>query len=197
RPGWPTEFAANDGEGPFPADYEMDPEIVNYPGQEGMTAEALRALPSLSLVTDLPNLWDPQQGVYWNAIQKTRLWERPISVEWIDPTGGPGFTAGAGVRVHGQASRKPARTPKKSLRIYFRAEYGLGKLNFPVFNDPGGLAKFDRLLLRNGGNRSWPYWDRDQRREADYVNDEWARRTQREMGGLNARGRSEEHTSEL
>lgn len=187
-PGWPTEFAATDLEGPYPADYEMDPEIVDHPSYAGKLAAALRALPSVSIVSDLPNWWDPVSGIYFNAIQKSVLWERPLSIEWVDPAGAPGFTANAGVRLHGQASRKPHRTPKKTLRVYFRTTYGPGKLAFPLFDDPGGISQFDRLLLRNGGNRSWPYWDRDQRREADYVADEWARRAQLEMGGLNARG---------
>ncbi len=186
--GWPTEFAASDLEGPYPADYEVDPEVVDHPSYAGMMVPVLLSLPSISLVSDLPNWWDPTTGIYYNAIQKGVMWERPVSIEWIDPAGGAGFSVNAGIRLHGQASRKPHRTPKKTLRVYFRTTYGPGKLTFQFFDDAGGVARFDRILLRNGGNRSWPYWDRDQRREADYVADEWARRAQREMGGLNARG---------
>ncbi|HEU5090378.1 MAG TPA: MBG domain-containing protein, partial [Roseiflexaceae bacterium] len=38
------------------------------------------------------------------------------------------------------------------------------------------------------GNRSWSYFDRDQRREADYINDEFARRSWLDMGNLAPHG---------
>ena len=74
-------------------------------------------------------------------------------------------------------SRRPHRTPKKTFRIYFRGvEYGVTKLDYKLFADNDAVSKFDRILLRGGGNRSYPYFDFSQRREADYINDEFARR---------------------
>jgi hypothetical protein len=202
-PGWPAEFAASDKmhdfAGPFPADYGMDPDIVNHPHYSNILEDALLSLPSISVVTDLPNLWDPDFGIYYNPKQnegssdsrldpKGNRWERPISIELIDPSGRPGFSENGGARIQGQGSRHPQNTPKKTLRIYFRSSYGTDKLDYGLFADLDPVNRFDRIVLRNGGNRTWPYWDRDQRRETDYVNDEWSRYTWLQMGHLTAHG---------
>jgi CotH kinase protein/Fn3 associated len=188
---WPTIFAANDGKGPYPADYEMDPQVVSHPNYSGTHAlpDVLRALPSISIVTDPRHLWDPVSGIYHNQIEEGALWERPISVEWIDPTGvSRGFSERAGMRIHGNSSRRPYRTPKKSFRLVFGSAYGNSSLNFRVFDDPAAVGKFERLVLRGGSNYSWLRNDRDQRRKTDFIADEFARRTWLEMGGLASRG---------
>jgi hypothetical protein len=190
--GFPKVFAADDGYGPYPADYEMDPEIVDSPRYSNQIDKALTSIPTVSITTDLANLFDPMTGIYPNSNAKGSDWERPISIELIDPAGGKGFTTNAGLRMHGQASRRPFNTPKKSMRIYFKAKYGNGKLKYDLFAAHGEkfapVRKFDHLILRNGGNRSYPFWDRDQRRDADYVNDEWAREAFLDMGGLAPHG---------
>lgn len=190
--GWPSFFAANTSDGRnYLAYYEMAPEIVNHASNSGQFEAAMRSLPSISLVTDQPNLWDPAKGIYYNPSEKGSAWERPVSLEWIAPNGDvtAGFTINAGARIHGQASRRPHRTPKKTFRIYFRGvEYGVTKLDYKLFADNDAVSKFDRILLRGGGNRSYPYFDSSQRREADYINDEFARRIFLQMGGLAAHG---------
>ena len=190
--GFPKFFAADDGYGPYPADYEMDPEIVDNPRYSGQINEALTSVPTVSITTDLPNMFGPAKGIYYNATEKGDKWERRVSLEMIDPAGGKGFTTNAGLRIHGQASRRPSNTPKKSMRIYFRREYGNGKLKQNLFVKRGEkyapVAKFDHLILRNGGNRSYHYWDRDQRRDADYVNDQWARDAFLDMGWIAPHG---------
>jgi|GEM_PF-1345337 len=199
-PGWPSFFAANtDTYGPYPADYEMDPAIVNHANYTNKIEDMLRSIPTISLVTDLPNLFDPNSGIYYNPNEKNgdpgsrpdplaNGWERPVSIEWINPDGTVGFGQMGGARMHGQASRRPKNTPKHTFRISFKKQYGAGKLDFALFDFGDPVAKFDQILLRNGGNRTWSYHDRDQRREADYANDEWSRRTWIQMGHLTARG---------
>jgi len=199
-PGWPSVFADNyDGNGPYPADYEMDPAIVNHPNYTDKIEGALLSIPTVSLVTDLPNLWDTGFGIYYNSHEKHgepgakidpkgNKWERAVSIEWINPDGTPGFGEMGGARMHGQASRKAKNTPKHTFRVSFKAQYGPTKLDFALFDFGDPVAKFDQILLRNGGNRTWSYHDRDQRREADYANDEWSRRTWIQMGHLTARG---------
>ena len=186
---WPAFFApSNSDGGPYPAYYEMAPEIVAHPNNASQLHSALLALPSISLVTDQPNLWDAAKGIYVNPNEKGKAWERPLSIEWIAATDA-GFSFNAGVRMHGQASRRPHRMPKKTFRVYFRgSDYGVPKLDYKLFADNDAVAKFDKILLRGGGNRSFPYFDRDQRREADYISDEFARRIFLEMGGLAAHG---------
>lgn len=212
--GWPKKFAADADTDPlsgiggyYPADYEVDPDVVNrYSSQfDG----ALKALPTMSMVTDQPNLWDPDYGIYYNSNAKEGLpvdpfnpasdtknnigitgkWERPVSLEWIDPNGvSTGFSVNAGIRINGQGSRRPKRTPKKSFKVYFKTAYGNSKLDFNMFDYADSVSKFDRIVIRNGGNRSYPYFDRDQRRQADYINDEWARRSWLQMGNLAPHG---------
>lgn len=194
--GWPSKFAADDSDGYYPADYEMDPEVVNHPFYSADFDASLQSLPSISINTDLPNLWDPSYGIYYNPNAKEPYdtdpkgtkWERPISIEMINPDGSAGFGELGGMRINGQASRRPNRQPKKSFRVYFKASYGTPKLDFQLFDQDDPVTKFDRIVLRNGGNRTWSYWDRDQRREADYVNDEWARRAWLRMGNLAPHG---------
>lgn len=187
-PGWPAFFAADDGNGPYPADYEMDAEIYNHANYRTIFDEAMQALPAISLVTDLPNLWSPTAGIYYNPNKKGDTWERAASIEWIDPAGGAGFAENVGIRLHGGASRRPYRTPKKTLRVYFRTIYGAPKLDFPVFADPNAVQRFDHLLLRGGSNRSWIWWETTQRRDTDYINDEFARVAALEMGQLAPHG---------
>ncbi|MEW5850134.1 MAG: CotH kinase family protein [Myxococcota bacterium] len=193
--GYPDEFADDDGDGPYPADYEMDPDVVEDREYVDAFPGALRGIPTVSVVTDIDNLFDEDKGIYYNASEKGDDWERPISVEWLDPARNESFGLNAGARIHGQGSRQPYRSPKKSLRLYFRSEYGESKLDFPVFSTSSptlanrdAARKFDLLLLRNGGNRSWPYFSSDQRADADYVNDEFARIAFRDMGHLAPHG---------
>ena len=194
--GWPSTFAKPDQYGYYPADYGMDPEVWNHANNSGKYDAVMKALPSISIVTDLPNLWDANSGIYYNPSAKEpqyhdplgTKWERPVSIEWINPDGTPGFEENAGMRLNGQANRRPFRQPKKSFKVYFKLAYGAPKLDYKLFNHDDAIAKFDRIVLRNGGNRSWSYFDRDQRRDADYVNDEWARRAWLEMGNLAPHG---------
>ena len=150
--GYPDTFAATDENGPYPADYEMDPEIVDHPRYAGNVDDALTAIGTVSIVTDIPNLFDPVTGIYYNPNEKGRIWERQINVEWIDPTGcGVEVTAHAGIRLHGQASRRPKRMPKKNMRLYFRGEYGTEDLDLNLFENRGEvwppISSFDRIIL--------------------------------------------------
>lgn len=187
---WPTLFAPKDSNGgPYLADYEMDPEIINHPNYATSFDQAMRSVATLSLVTDQPNLWGASTGIYNHPEQKGAAWERSASLEWIDPTGAtPGFSENLGIRLHGQASRRPYSQPKKTFRGYFTLEYGNKKLDFKLFDDNDAVSKFDRILMRGGGNRSWPFYDIRHRPDADYVNDEFVRRAWLDMGWLTPRG---------
>jgi hypothetical protein len=192
-PGWPNIFAITDLNGTYPADYEMDPDVVNHALNSSKFTDVLKALPSISLVTDLPNLWHATYGIYLNPNARGnspldplgKLWERPTSIEWINPDGTTGFTQIANASIDGQTSRRPHRQPKKNFRLAFGPT---GGLDFDLFDASVPASTFDQLILRNGGNRSWSYFDRDQRREADYINDEFARRAWLDMGNLAPHG---------
>ena len=47
--------------------------------------DALLSIPSVSLVTDVDHLFDPSTGIYVHPSGEGRRWERPVSVELLDP----------------------------------------------------------------------------------------------------------------
>jgi hypothetical protein len=150
-PGWPAAWGDND------VDYGMDPQVVGPEGSAARAAvvEALQAIPTMSLVTDLPNLFDAETGIYANAWNRGREWERPASLELIHPDGDEGFQVNAGIRIRGGYSRIE-RNPKHAFRVFFRSEYGPGKLRYPLFGDEG-VDAFDNIDLRTSQNYSWSY----------------------------------------
>ncbi|MEW5958344.1 MAG: lamin tail domain-containing protein [Chloroflexota bacterium] len=184
-PGFPQTWGGYQGS-PAPADYEMDPEVVNDPRYRAVIKEALQAIPSLSLVTDIANFHD----LYANPGRRGRAWERSVSVELIDPQQGePGFQINAGLRMHGELGRAE-NIPKHPLRLSFRREYGAARLHYPLF--PGSpVEEFDTLVLRSGVNRSYagfPRWP-EALQQTTYTRDEWLRASQLAMSGYGARGR--------
>ena len=57
------------------------------------------------------------------------------------------FSIPLGVKIGGGCTRL---YDQKSLDIYFRSDYGLPRLNYPLFSDKP-ITEFNRLSLRNGG----------------------------------------------
>ena len=145
------------------------------------------SLPVLSLVTDPTHLWDKKTGIYTHPWGRGRRWERPVTVEWLAPEGEAGFNVGAGLRLHGGASRG---TAKKSLRLYFRGEYGPRELAYPLFGPEPGQT-YDRLVLRAGAHDSWTCgdvaWCPSDR--VLYLRDQLMRDLHGAMGQVAARGR--------
>ena len=121
-----------------------------------------RLLPVLSLVTATNNLYG-RTGIMEfsprNTLNHGLAWERPVSVEWIRPDDNDGFQVDAGIRVAGgdyirgiYAYNTTALPQSKySFRLYFRGEYGQGRIRYPFF--PGTtISEFDTLHLRAGMN---------------------------------------------
>jgi hypothetical protein len=84
--------------------------------------DALLAIPSISLVTDLANLFDAQKGIFVNARGQGLTWERPVSAEWIYPDGRDDFQIDAGLRIRGVQRLAQSET---CFRLFFRTEYGV------------------------------------------------------------------------
>jgi len=174
---------------PVPADYAMDPKVVDDPRYRDTILDDLKSLPSLSLVTtpeDMfgsPGLWGTAAGIYSNPLGEGSDWERPMSAELIHADGRPGFQINGGVRIAGQWSRKPDGTPKHSFSLRFRRRYGPTHLVYPLFAG-GDVRTFDDLRLRAGQADALHYFAH----KAQYVHDQWGRDTQRAMGGLSADG---------
>jgi hypothetical protein len=103
-------------------------------------------LPMISLIVEPSDLWDPERGIYVNFDERGDAWERPIDVTYVDKDRRSGFHIPAGVRIHGGGSRP---FDKKSLRLYFRREYGASRLEYPLFAG-SKVQSFKRLVLHSG-----------------------------------------------
>ena len=126
------------------ADYEIDPQIVDNPAYTQDFLDGLRELPALSIASDVDDIFGTS-GIYRNP-QNSNL-EAAVSAEWILPDGSTGFQIDAGLRVSGGASRSPNNSPKHSLSLRFRSEYGAGRLNHDLF-DGSPVDSFNSLQLR-------------------------------------------------
>lgn len=185
-PGFPPTWGLppeDPAPGPVRASYGMHPGVVGDPLYRDRIGSDLRALPSVSLVAEPADLFDPERGIHMHPASQGRAWERPVSVELIPGAGPAGFQVDAGLRIAGVASRNHRHTLKKSFSLRFRAEYGPARLAYPLF--PGRVTRFDTLRLRAGFNDSFPYLPG----RGQYLRDAWARASQRDMGWLSARGR--------
>ncbi|MFH0758571.1 MAG: CotH kinase family protein [Bacteroidota bacterium] len=165
-------------------DLPMDPRVVYDPAYMGEMDVALTDIPSISLITDLDNLFDPSTGIYVNAYGHGFEWERECSVELINPDESDGFSVNAGLRIRGGWSRHDD-FPKHAFRLFFRSQYGDAKLNYPLFGDEG-VDRFDKIDLRTSQNYSWArYADR----RNTFLREVFSRDLQRDMGQPYTRSR--------
>ncbi|MCH8923034.1 MAG: lamin tail domain-containing protein, partial [Planctomycetes bacterium] len=149
-------------------------------------AESLLALPTMSIVMDVDDIFGSASGIYANTYERGIAWERPASVELIQPDGTTAFQINAGIRIQGNTSRNPDRNPKHSFRLVFREQYGDGKLNYRFFDD-SPVDEFDTLVLRSNSQDAWVDYP-EENRAGTFIRDQWARQTQLDMGQAAARG---------
>jgi hypothetical protein len=174
--------------------YGMDPDIVGVYNTVEEVQDSLLSIPTISMVTDLANLFDSSIGIFVNAGGDGMGWERPASFELIYPDGasGPGFPDGAddgfqvdaGVRIRGGYSRQGSN-PKHAFRLFFRNEYGDAKLKYPLFGDEGA-DEFDKVDLRTSQNYSWAFGGPDNN---TMIRDIYSRDVQGQLGHQYERGR--------
>ncbi len=143
-PNYPTTWQAA-----YPADYAVDPAIVNHPVYGATISNDLRSIPSLMIVSDHAGLWGPGTGIYPNSTSTGPAWERAASVELIDGDGSSEFATTSKLEMHGNASRDNVRTPKHSMRLSFNSTYGPTRLNYDWFG--GGVAEHNGIILRSCG----------------------------------------------
>jgi len=184
--GFPATWGTNNN-ALVPADYEMDPEIVNHPAYRDVMEPALRSLPALSIVMDTADLFGTARGIYANPKQSGADWERPTSIELIHPDGSKGFRIDCGIRIQGGWNRRPEESPKHAFRLVFRKKYGAGRLKYRLF-ERAGAVEFNELILRAGCNNSWLHWHPTEREHGDYLRDQWMRESQADLGHPAARG---------
>ncbi|HAH23715.1 MAG TPA: hypothetical protein DCL77_08155, partial [Prolixibacteraceae bacterium] len=181
---WPTQGSSVNGQ---TIDLDMDPDITKSSTYAGQMQGAMTDIPSISVVTELGDLFDPTTGIYVNADDHGESWERFSSVELINPSGTPGFNINAGLRIRGGWSRHE-NFPKHAFRLFFREEYGAPKLTFPLF-ETEGVNEFDKIDLRCEQNYSWAHPPGDNQARNTAVREVFSRDTQRDMGEPYTRSR--------
>jgi hypothetical protein len=183
----PSGFPSNWGS--TVVDYEVDPDVVNDPAYSGEFKDDLKKNPSVSVVLANADFFGAKSGIYANTQMHGLEWEKPASIEWIDPVKGEDFQVNAGLRLHGSIYGRTPSVAKHSLRILFKTEYGPSELRFPLFPD-SDVDRFDQLVLRGIWNYSWTgHCGMSGYANADYLRDVFARDTIRDMGGLTPYGR--------
>ncbi|MEI7908721.1 MAG: lamin tail domain-containing protein [Verrucomicrobiota bacterium] len=176
---WPSTAASGQV-----LNYGMDPNVVGVAPYNATIENDLKAIPSFSIVTDNSSLFDAATGMYVNPGDDSIAWERAGSLELIYPDGSSGFQANCGLRMRGGFSRS-TDNPKHAFRIFFRDQYGPGKLKFPFFgNDATAATEFSKFDIRCSQNYSWSF--QGDAGNGLYFRDEFNRQSQLDMGQLSS-----------
>ena len=158
----------------------MDSQVVDGEHYRDEIEAALKSVRSLSIVTDPDNLYGSATGLLANTGGRGRAWERPVSIEFIDPDfSEKSIQVDAGLRVHGNGSRS---SPKNSLRLLFRADYGPKKLDYPLFGENWVAQKFNTVVLRAQNANSWTSTRAEDRAATTFLQDSFAKDSQGAMG---------------
>jgi hypothetical protein len=168
-------------------DLKMDSRVLHDPRYVDLIDDALLEVPSISITTDNSNLFDPALGIYVNAFGRGLDWERPASIELINPNGLSGFQIDAGLRIRGGYSRTSSFR-KHAFRLFFREEYGEAKLDFPLFENEG-VKSFDKVDLRCAQNYSWSKGDGTESPLYTFTRDVFSRDIQGKMNQEYTRSR--------
>lgn len=177
--GQPTNWGVNSNR-PVPAAYGLSPTVIAAASKRAELTSALRALPILALTLDPHDLFDGERGLYAHPQESGDAWERAAAVEFLPIDGTRGFHSGAGVRIQGGWSRRPEESPKHSLRLVLRKNYGAARLKYALFEGPP--TEFTTLILRGANNNTWLHPSSEERQRADYLRDPWMRATATAMG---------------
>jgi hypothetical protein len=176
-PNWPTSWGGN------VVDYGIDPQVINIEGEQAVR-DALLAIPTWSVTTDLDNLFDTSTGIYSNADEDGRDWERAASLEQLNTDGTLGFQANAGIRIRGGFSRSD-NNPKHAFKFFFRGEYGDSSLEYDLFGDDvSSTTSFEKIDLRTAQNYSWSFYGDTSN---TFVTDVLARENQAALGQQSTR----------
>jgi len=181
--GWPTDWGYSSDAGAIvPADYEMDPRVVNGTLEGYSVRDALLDIPTISISMLPDDFISDATGIYANPQSR---WERKCSIEYVLPDGDDGFQCDCKIEVHGNASRRPMRMQKHSLRLTFTSDYGPAKLRYPLFPE-STVDEFNQLVLRACFTDSWALvsWvpSRYRPNDSQYIHDVWMKESLRDMG---------------
>ena len=178
--GFPSSWTPN-----AVTDYQVDPDITTNPAYAATFKDDLQTIPTVSVVSSMDNIFGPSNGVYSNSAARGDDWERPTSFEWLDPANPTvSYQENAGLRAFGGVGRGTG-TPKHSLRVIFREEYGAAKGHFPVFIDTN-VEDHNSIVLKMNWNYSWTGDSTAAgglgTDNADYLRDAYGRQVAEDMG---------------
>lgn len=188
--GWPDDWGYDSEVGGIvPADYEMDPRVVDNTAPGYSVRDALLDVPTVSISMLPDEFIGESRGIYSHPLSR---WERKCSIEYILPDGSEGFQCDCKIEVHGGSSRRPWRMQKHSLRLTFTSQYGPAKLEYPLFPE-SDVQRFNQLVLRACFTDSWGLvsWSSSRYRPNDsqYIRDVWMKESLRDMGRPSSYGR--------
>ena len=179
--GFPTSWNGH------PADYEMDPAVVNDPVYKGRVAGALKSIPSLSLVLNRDDFFKTGQGIY----PKGEGVEKATSVELIYPNTTDIIQADGSVQIVGGSSTGRWKVDKLSMRLKFTSQFGDSSFQYPLFGEDA-MNRFDTLVVDARLNQVWSYGGgsgpSDQRRRGQNTRDQFVADLQNQMGGYAPHG---------
>jgi len=178
------------------ADYDMnlDDCFTNINDHLQKLETGLKELPAMAISLDKDQIFGADSGIYIYPIEESDVcftlpqnvhsWERKASIEIFNDINGNDtldFNVNAGLKISGGSTRG-LHFYKHSFKLKFRAEYGAGKLKYPLFGDDA-TDKFESLQLRMVGHCSPHDWSDSRRWETQFHKDGWAKHLQRELSG--------------
>ena len=190
--GFPTVWGENTGGGPQAPNYAMNPAITQNPLYAAGLQQDLLSLPTVSIVSDVSNIFDPTQsqsantGIYTNEnnlVQSNGVdLVVPGSFEYFDPHSSLSIQANMGLQMEGGVGRYP-EYQKHNFRMQFSSNYGPSTLDAPLFTGDA-TTSFDNIILKAGFNDTWA-WTGSGSPPGDasqYMRDLFAANTQLAMG---------------
>ena len=164
-PGFPTVWGETTSGTPQPTNYAMNPAITQNPLYSAGLTQDLLSLPTVSITTDIPNMWSAAQsastnsGIYTNEENLTQSngvsITVPASFEYFNPNGTTSLQANMGLQLEGGVGRYP-QYDVHSFRMEFSSDYGAPSLNYPLFpGDP--VTSFQNVDLKAGFDDVWSW----------------------------------------
>ena len=174
----------------IPANYEMDPEVINAPEYASEIDSAFSDLPTLSLTMNVNSWFNPDTGMYVGYPNSDISREKAVTAEFIFNNASEGnFAVACGVQNQGGTSVVNWKSPKQSMRLLFKGIYGPTKLKYKLFPD-SEINSINTLVVDNMLNSTWIHPTSEQQRtHALYLRDQLTSDLQNNMGGLSFHGR--------
>ncbi len=177
--GYPSSWSG------YTADYGMDTNITTVQPYANEIRQNFINAPIISIVTNKDNLFDSTNGIYVNPYEDGPAWERPASMEIINPDGREGVQLDMSLAMTGGINRSEDWR-KHPFHLRFSKDYGPGKLEYPIFGDLTN-DDFDDIILRSGNRLNFgPPAGYDAKMTS--LSDPFMRDTQRDMGWGSAKG---------